>query len=194
MAKKPKEKKAKKEKDPAAAKQEIDAVKGFIFVMILLILALGVFIVITNKKLGQYEDYLSQMKKGSRSLGLKSLEVKQYLTLIGDTDETVLLRYPLRFFQNRYRASEVGIREEQVTINRKKEQPNKREQYTEISWTLDIAGLNRRQAGLFLWGVEEKSAKARTIEMTMRRDEKKGEDFWKGTFKIGYRVAGTKRE
>jgi hypothetical protein len=191
MAKKPKEK---KEKVPAAGKPEIDAVKGFIFVMILLIVALGVFIVITNQKLSKYEDYLAQVKKGSRSLGLKSLEVKQYLTLIGDTDETVLLKYPLRFFQNRYRASEVGIREEQVTINRKKEQPNKKEQYTEISWTLDINGLNRRQAGLFLWGVEEKSAKARTIEMTMRRDEKKKEDFWKGTFKIGYRVAGTKRE
>ena len=193
-SKKEKRPKEKKEKDPAAAKQEIDAVKGFIFVMILLIVALGVFILITNKQLSRYEDYLSEMTGGTRALGLKSLEVGQYLTLIGDKDETVLLKYPLRFFQNRYRASDVQIREDQVSINRKREQPNKREQYTEISWTLDIKGLNRQQAGQFLWGVEDKSAKARTIELRMSRDAKAGEDVWNGSFRIGYRIAGTKRD
>jgi len=193
MAKKPKDKKQKKKQDPAAKKQEIDAVKGFIFVMFLLIIALGVFIVITNKNLGKYENYLAEMKSGTRALGLKSLEVKQYLGLIEDSDEKVLLNYPLRFFQNRYRASEVGIREEQVSINRRKSQPNKKERYTEVSWTLDMKGINRRQTGLFLWGVEEKSAKAKTIELRMGRDPKKAEDFWNGSFRIGYRTAGTKK-
>ncbi|MEN8149788.1 MAG: hypothetical protein ABFS86_08180 [Planctomycetota bacterium] len=192
------EKKPKKEKSAAAAKQEIDAVKGFIFVMILLIVALGVFIVITKQRLTRYDDNLAYIKGSTRALGLRSLEVEQYLALIGKKDETVLLTYPSRFFQNRYRASEVGVLEEQVEINKRKTQPNRKERYTEISWTLDIKGINRDQASKFLWGVEERSAKARTIELSMRRDQRKSEgqaDFWNGTFKIGYRKTGLpKRE
>jgi hypothetical protein len=191
MAKKPKKEKKKKERDPATPRQEIDAVKGFIFVMILLIVALGVFIFITNGKLGEYEDELARIKSQTRGLALKSLEVGQYLKLIGEGDETVLLNYPSRFFMNRYRTSEVNVREEQVAINRRRDTPNRREQYTEIAWPIEMTGINRRQAGLFLWGVEEKSAKARTIELRMTRDRKRAaEDIWKGTFKIGYRVAG----
>ena len=194
MVKKEKKKKEKKEKDPAATKQEVDAVKGFIFVMILLIVALGVFIVITNQKLGRYENYLEIIEREVRGLGMRSLQVKQYLTLINDKDEKVLINYPRRFFQNRYRASGVGVRDDQVTINPRKDVPVKREKYTEVSWTLDIKGINRQQAGEFLYSVEEKSAKARTIALDMRRDAKKGEDIWNGGFKIGYRVAGIKRD
>ncbi len=195
MAKKPKKQK-KKDKSAATAKQEIDAVKGFIFVMILLIVALGVFIVITNNRLTRYDDSLAAIKQSTRPMGLRALEVEQYLKMIDNKDEKVLLNYPLRFLQNRYRAIEVGVREEQVSINRRKEQPNRKEQYTEISWTLDIKGINRDQASKFLWGVEEKSAKARTVELSMRRDNRKGEtqtDSWNGTFKVGYRVAGLPR-
>ena len=88
MAKKPKKQK-KKDKSAATAKQEIDAVKGFIFVMILLIVALGVFIVITNNRLTRYDDSLAAIKQSTRPMGLRALEVEQYLKMIDNKDEEI---------------------------------------------------------------------------------------------------------
>ena len=58
---KKKKKKEKAEKD-SAPKQEVDAVKVFIAVMILLILVLGAFIIHTSGQLDEYETALARAK------------------------------------------------------------------------------------------------------------------------------------
>ncbi|MHC4470897.1 MAG: hypothetical protein ACYS99_08015 [Planctomycetota bacterium] len=190
MAKKQKAKKKKKEKDLSdQPRQEVDAVKGFIVVMIVLIMALGVFIVITMGKLSDYEQSIDTAKKVARTLGKKCFDIQAYLNLMKESGDTILIQSPERFFGQFY--TKAGVDTSQVTLSDKKDTYNRKDKYTEIYWDLDIREINREQAAQFLWGVENRSPKARTLQVSMRRNKKKGEDVWDGRFRIGYRVAGS---
>jgi hypothetical protein len=195
MAKK--DKKKKKEKaEKLSSGQEIDAVKGFIVVMFLLIIGLGAVIVYTMSDVEKYETGIAQAQKIAPNLVKTSLEVQEYLKLIKDTGETVLMNYPERFFGRIYTNPEIGIPKEQVGLRDMKEVKIRRpHKYMEISWDIDINSLDRKQAALFLHGVETDSPKAKIIELSLRRSRKKGapEDSWDGRFVIGYRTALTGR-
>ena len=195
MAKKEKKpKKEKAEKTPSG--QEIDAVKGFIVVMFLLILGLGAVIVYTMSDVKKYEDGIAQARKLSPTIVKTSLEVQEYLKLIKDTGETVLMNYPERFFGRIYTNPEIGVPKEQVLLRDMKEVKIRRpHKFMEMSWDIDISQLTRKQAALFLHGVETDSPKAKAIELSMRRSKKKGapEDTWDGRFVVGYRTALTGR-
>jgi hypothetical protein len=195
MAKKEKKKKKDKaEKRPSG--QEIDAVKGFIVVMFLLIIGLGAVIVYTMSDVEKYETGIAQAQKIAPNLVKTSLEVQEYLKLIKDTGETVLMNYPERFFGRIYTKPEIGIPKEQVGLRDMKEVKIRRpHKYMEISWDIDINSLDRKQSALFLHGVETDSPKAKIIELSLRRSRKKGapEDSWDGRFVIGYRTALTGR-
>jgi len=192
MAKK--EKKKKEKKDSAEPKQEVDAVKGFIVVMVLLIIALGVFIVITMKQLEVVEQKVAIARNNVVRMGLKSLEVRSYLRLIKDSEERLLINFPERFFGRIYQSPEISIAPSQVTLGAKKDTLNRKMKYREFFWDLDIRDITRKQATLFLHGVENDSPKAKIIEVSLRRARKKDAppDTWDAHFKIGYRVAGTK--
>lgn len=184
----------KKEREDAAPHQEIDAVKGFIVVMFVLILALTVFIVITSGRLATVEqDGIGRVQRDALKLNTTAQEIQGYLKLIKDSEETVLQKYPERFFGKIYQSC--GIAPGQVTVGPQRDTKNVRQHYTEISWDLDITGITREQAAKFLHGVETDSPKAYAIEASMRRSRAKdaGEDQWDARFKIGYRVAGTSR-
>ena len=192
MAKKPKrEKKSKKDKN-AAPRAEVDAVKGFIFVMIILILALGVFTVITNNQLADYEQVLQTTKRYTRSFADQANDIRAYLKLMQDSEDTQLRKYPINFFGSIYTQPDIGIPQSDVTTRPMKDTKVRNEGYTEYYWELNIKKIDRTQAARFLWGVENKNPKAKTIEIRMRRDEKQGEDAWKGDFRIGYRVVSGK--
>jgi hypothetical protein len=189
------DKKKKGKDDPATPRAEIDAVKGFIVVMLVLIVALGVFIVITKNELSEYETAIAQSKPQVRKLGTDSLKVRAYLDLIKGSKETVLQNYPEQYFGNIYRSSDIGIPQGRVKLDGPKSERNNREKYTEISWELDFEDVDRKQATLFLYGVEKNSPKARIIEISLRRNRKKDArpDSWDANFSVGYRVAGTAR-
>ena len=198
MAKKEKKDKKGKKPEIEAEHHEIDAVKGFIVVMLLLIVALAVFIFYTRGKLSDVNLALDRARAAAQDLGDKSIEVEAYLGLIKDTGETVLMLYPNRFFGNIYTKSEIGIAKEQVSLRDLKETPVRRPfRYTESSWDLDISGIDRRQAALVLHGVETESLKAKVIELRLRRkrsrDAPEEEDLWDAAFTVGYRTAGTSR-
>lgn len=188
---KAKEKKQKEEK-LAGPRQEVDAVKGFIFVMVLLTIALGVFIIITKGQVEDYEKVLATAESQALPLADLSLKSREFLKLIEDSDDTTLMNYPERFFGSIYGQPDIGISGNQVGLDPQNEYKNKKKKYTEIFWPIHMDNITREQACLFLWGVEAKSPKAKTIELRMRRDPKKGEDKWRADFKIGYRIAGTK--
>jgi hypothetical protein len=199
MAKK--EKKPKKEKpskkgasEQLPSGQEIDAVKAFIVVMFLLILGLCAVIVYTMGDVTKYEGGIAQARKLAPNLVKTSLEVQEYLKLIKDTGETVLMNYPERFFGRIYTTPEIAVPKEQVLLRDMKEVKIRRpHKYMEMSWDIDITGLTRNQAALFLHGVETDSPKAKAIELSMRRSRKKDapEDTWDGRFVVGYRTALT---
>lgn len=205
MAKKEKKQKQKKgkPKDPKKAGaekrpsgQEIDAVKGFIVVMFLLILGLGAVIIYTMGDVKKYENGIAQARKLSPNIVKTSLEVQEYLKLIKDTGETVLMNYPERFFGRIYTNPEIGVPKDQVVLRDMKEVKIRRpHKYMEMSWDIDISSLSRKQAALFLHGVENDSPKAKAIELSMRRSKKKDspEDTWDGRFVVGYRTALTGR-
>jgi len=194
--KKPKKKKA---KDPTAveAKQEVDAVKGFIIVMVLLIVALGVFIFITTGKLSDFDRGIAQAKAltrgSSRTAGMgdTALEVRAYLKLMKESGDTLLIESPISFFQRSFGRPEVGIPASKVQVSPRRESVNRKEKYTDYSWVLTIRDVDRCQTALFLYDLESRSPKARTLELTMRRNRKKGDQSWDGTFRIGYRIPGT---
>ncbi len=195
-----KEKKQKKQKEDAAEKlpsgQEIDAVKGFIVVMFLLIIGLGAVIIYTMGDVKKFETGIAQAERLAPNLVKTSLEVQEYLKLIKDTGETVLMNYPERFFGRIYTNPEIGVPKEQVSLRDMKEVKIRRpHKYMEISWDIDISSLTRKQSCLFLHGVETDSPKAKIIELSMRRSRKKDapEDTWDGRFVIGYRTALTGR-
>jgi hypothetical protein len=192
MAKKQKARKRKKkdkEKDLDQPRQEVDAVKGFIVVMVLLILALGVFIVITMGKLSDYEKSIDSAKRVARDMAKKCFAIQAYLNLMKESGDTMLIKSPERFFGQFY--TRAGVDTAQVTLSDKKDNYNRKDKYTEVYWDIDIRDIDRNQATQFLWGVENRSPKARTLQVSMRRNKKKGEDIWDGRFRIGYRVAGT---
>jgi len=189
--KKPKSKRDQEEKlaDP---RQEVDAVKGFIFVMVLLTVALGVFILITKGQVSDYEEVLATAEDEALPLAELSRKSREFLKLMKDSEDTTLMNNPERFFGAIYGQQDVGVSGRQVSLDSQNEYKNNREKYTEIFWPIHMDDITREQACLFLWGVEAKSPKAKTIEIRMRRDAKKGEDKWRADFKIGYRIAGTK--
>jgi hypothetical protein len=183
-----KRKKGKRKKDAEAPRQEVDAVKGFIFVMIILILTLGVFTVITNNQLAEYDQVIQTAKRYTKTFGEQSNDILAYLKLMRDSGDTQLNLYPVKFFGSIYTQRDIGIPPGDVVTRPRKDYKVRNEGYTEYYWELNVKKLDRRQAELFLWGVENKNPKAKTIELRMRRDEKQGEDAWKGDFKFGYRV------
>ena len=196
--KKQKKQKAQKKDSPEKlpSGQEIDAVKGFIVVMFLLILGLGAVIIYTMSDVNKLETGIAQAERLAPNLVKTSLEVQEYLKLIKDTGETVLMNYPERFFGRIYTKSEIAVPKGQVSLDDKKEAKIRRpHKYMEISWDIDIGSLTRKQAALFLHGVESDSPKAKIIELSMRRSRKKGapKDTWDGRFVVGYRTALTGR-
>jgi hypothetical protein len=197
MAKKPKTKKQKlkeekeKREERSAGLHDADAVKLFLVVMVVMVVGLGVLILFAKNQLSEYEDSIALAKVKSASIGNDALEIQAYLKLIRDTEETTLMQYPERFFGGIYGQPQIAISQTDVTTGPQRSSVNRTDKYTEYSWSLDMKNLSRRQGALFLWGVEDKSPKARTLEVTMRRDKKDEEgDQWAGSFKIGYRVAG----
>ncbi|MCU0724392.1 MAG: hypothetical protein MUE73_01165 [Planctomycetes bacterium] len=196
MARAKKEKPAKKARDEAASRTEVDAVKAFIVVMVVLNIALGVFIFITAAKLSEVEtkglDRARRLCAGQNGLGFRALQIQEYLKLIADTAETTLLNSPERFFGNIYVRQD--IRPEQVTLGPPKETKNIRDKYTEVYWDIEITGISRQQATLFAHGVEANSPKAKVIELSIRRVKKKDapEDQWDARYKVGYRIAATR--
>ncbi len=193
--KKPAKQKAKKEKEGSAPRGEVDAVKAFIVVMLVLDVALGVFILITAGKLSDVDRLgLARAKAMAPKMTTTALQIQEYLKLIGDSGETTLLTSPERFFGNIYQS--VGIDPKQVAVGPQKDSVNRRDKYTEYSWDLEVSDITRKQAALFAHGVETSSPKARIIEMTLRRSKKKDapEDTWDARFKIGYRAAGTTKD
>lgn len=184
----------KSEKLPSG--QEIDAVKGFIVVMFLLILGLGAVIIYTMGDVSKYEKGVAQARQLSPTIVKNSLEVQEYLKLIKDTGETVLMNFPERFFGRIYTNPEIGVPKEQVLLRDMKDVTIRRPyKYKEFSWDIDISSLTRKQAALFLHGIEIDSPKAKAIELSMRRSRKKDapEDTWDGRFVVGYRTAETGR-
>jgi hypothetical protein len=191
-----KAKKEKQEKEPRPAGQEIDAVKGFIVVMFLLILGLGAVIIYTVSDLNKYEVGLKQAERGAPAIVKTAQEVQEYLKLIKDTGETVLMNSPERFFGRIYTHPEIDIDKAGVALQDVKEAKiRKPYKYMEISWDIDINALTRKQAALFLHGIESDSPKAKVIELSMRRSRQRDapEGVWDGRFVIGYRVALTGR-
>ena len=191
--KSPKAKKNKAEKDPDAPKPEVDAVKGFIFVMIILTVALGVFQFVKSGELSEVENDLRSARANGPRVRDMSNEIQAYLDLIRNSEETVLLKNPETFFKNIYSSNDVRAPDKDVTVGKKEDQRNAKDRYTEYYWDIDIRNLDRRAVAAFMWWVENKSPKAKSIDVLVRRQAKKDEtEVWDGRFRIGYRIATAK--
>ncbi len=59
--------------------------------------------------------------------------------------------------------------------------------YAETRYTINIRRANRRQIAAFLFNVENWRPYLRTRRITLSRDEKSEEDWWKGEIVIAYR-------
>ena len=183
--------KKKKDQDADAPKHEVDAVKSYIYVMLVFILALGVFLFIRLGDLDEVQTDLANLKSFGSKVRSQSQEIQAYLDLIKNSQETVLMKNPTQFFTAIYRGEDIRIQDKNVTIPPMRDQKNLRDRYTEYYWDIDIRSLNRKQAAHFMHGVESLSPKAKSIDASLRRNDKDktGEDSWDATFRVGYRTA-----
>lgn len=187
--------KKKKEKDPDAPKHEVDPVKSFIYVMIVFILALGVFVIIRMGDLDQVESDLANARSLRPKVRTESLEIQAYLDLIKNSGETELLRNPTTFFTSIYQSGDVRVPDKDVQIPQRRETKNVKDRYWEYYWDIAIDNVNREQLAQFMRWVEIKSPKAKSIELSLRRRNTKdlsAEDNWDAVVKVGYRTALTK--
>ncbi len=189
--------KGKKEKPPErtegtaeGAGKEVDAVKGFIFVMIVLILALGVLLIITMSQVDKVDTAIARTRSTARTLARTAREIQGYLKLISESGDKLLIDNPERFFKSIYAQPDVGISDDQVDLTENRPRVNHRQNYTEISWDLSFDRVSLKQVTQFLWGVENKSPKARTLQVSVRREKKQGPETWKADASIGFRIAG----
>lgn len=196
MAKKKPKKGGKKKKveDADAPKHEVDAVKSFIYVMIVFILALGVFVIIRMGDLEQVETDLANARALRPKVRTETLKIRAYLDLIKNSGETELLRNPTNFFTSIYRSGDVHVPDKDVQIPQRRESKNVKERYWEYYWDIDIRNVDREQLAQFMRWVEIKSPKAKSIELSIRRKDKdmQGIDSWDAVVKVGYRTALTK--
>jgi hypothetical protein len=168
---------------------EIDAVKTFIVIMLVLTLGLGgySFFVLRSKRADLDAANARARKQCERVIVLRR-EISRYLEAYAKAKEEGGISSPEAYFRRVCQLS--GISEGQMTPDYDRESARTRGDYREIYCLISLKDVTWDQVMKFMWYVEHQSPKYRILEIDslQRVNQKSSEDQWKTVFRAAYRT------
>jgi hypothetical protein len=182
--------------DADRPRSEMDVLKFYIWLMLVMTVALAVFFWIVSSDLDDTRKNLQQGQTWTKEFADEASEIQAMLNVHATNKEDAARDNPLSWFANVWRSR--GINDQSIVpqawaVPPRSDTKGSMRYYEE---NIDVqfnsrAPLTRQQIAEFCHEVEKRSTRLRILELDVRRVDRDtfDKDAWTGKAKIGYRHA-----
>jgi hypothetical protein len=178
--------------DDTGPGDELDLLKVFVWLMLVMTVALAVVWFVVKTKREDAEQLFQSGKRQMAQLAEEKGDIQAMLKVYETNSEDLARNEPLSWFSKIWQSK--GITRENIQLGVWRDPPEYKQKggYIEESIGMKVQRRNplpRRKIAEFCHAIEQQSARIRVIELKLIRPDKGtfDSDLWYGDLKVGYR-------